>query len=400
MGQQSQLSHYPQRKISEFQLRIKDLEKEYKRFITKPYCRAFRAGYPEGVCTPGSRHRDYREAPRDESHGAREERSESWIPRSVPGGPGGGPKVSACPTSLPQGPPGGPAQHGPAQHGRIHSGGSQETLRWESRAGRAFSEGGVVYRAEDGALLVNRTGLYHVYSRVELVLRRCSASYSYVHRVFVRRSGRDHVLMEARRRHTCSPRTQDSAWTSDSYLAAALLLQEQDRVLVNVSHPADISHNHHGNFFESWIPRSVPGGPGGGPKVSACPTSLPQGPPGGPAQHGPAQHGPAQHGRIHSGGSQETLRWESRAGRAFSEGGVVYRAEDGALLAVGPRPCADGGTQEAHLQPRTQDSAWTSDSYLAAALLLQEQDRVLVNVSHPADISHNHHGNFFGLYKI
>lgn len=33
--QQSQLSHYPERKISEFQLRIKDLEKEYKRFISK-----------------------------------------------------------------------------------------------------------------------------------------------------------------------------------------------------------------------------------------------------------------------------------------------------------------------------------------------------------------------------
>lgn len=33
--QQSQLSHYPERKIAEFQLCIQDLEKEYKRFITK-----------------------------------------------------------------------------------------------------------------------------------------------------------------------------------------------------------------------------------------------------------------------------------------------------------------------------------------------------------------------------
>ncbi|KAI4829054.1 hypothetical protein KUCAC02_023117 [Chaenocephalus aceratus] len=33
--QQSQLSHYPERKITEFQLRIEALEKEYKRFITK-----------------------------------------------------------------------------------------------------------------------------------------------------------------------------------------------------------------------------------------------------------------------------------------------------------------------------------------------------------------------------
>lgn len=33
--QQSQLIHYPERKIAEFQLRIEELEKEYKRFITK-----------------------------------------------------------------------------------------------------------------------------------------------------------------------------------------------------------------------------------------------------------------------------------------------------------------------------------------------------------------------------
>jgi len=105
----------------------------------------------------------------------------------------------------------------------------------------------VVYGVEDGALRVRRAGLYHVYSRVELLLRRCSSSYSYVHHVFVRRSGRDQVLLEARRRPSCSP--QRGAWTSDSYLAAALLLQEEDRLLVNVSHPADITHNHHGNYF-------------------------------------------------------------------------------------------------------------------------------------------------------
>lgn len=33
--QQSQLSHYPERKIEEFQLRIEALEKEYKLFIAK-----------------------------------------------------------------------------------------------------------------------------------------------------------------------------------------------------------------------------------------------------------------------------------------------------------------------------------------------------------------------------
>lgn len=33
--QQSQLTHYPERKIAEFQLKIESLEKEYKRFIAK-----------------------------------------------------------------------------------------------------------------------------------------------------------------------------------------------------------------------------------------------------------------------------------------------------------------------------------------------------------------------------
>lgn len=33
--QQSQLTHYPERKIAEFQLQIEALEKEYKRFVAK-----------------------------------------------------------------------------------------------------------------------------------------------------------------------------------------------------------------------------------------------------------------------------------------------------------------------------------------------------------------------------
>lgn len=33
--QQSQLTHYPERKIAEFQLQIEGLEKEYKRFVAK-----------------------------------------------------------------------------------------------------------------------------------------------------------------------------------------------------------------------------------------------------------------------------------------------------------------------------------------------------------------------------
>lgn len=140
----------------------------------------------------------------------------------------------------------------PAAHviGRIHSGKPQQALRWEPKAGRAFTEGGVVYRAEDGALVVNRTGLYHVYSRVELMLRQCSPA-PYRHSVFVRRLGSELplTLMEGRGKDVCGDWTRGRMWTSDSYLAAALPLQREDRVFVNMSHPMDMSHNHHANFF-------------------------------------------------------------------------------------------------------------------------------------------------------
>ncbi|CAL8309137.1 unnamed protein product [Lota lota] len=139
----------------------------------------------------------------------------------------------------------------PAAHviGRIYSSSSPKThLLWEPQTGRAFTEGGVVY--QDGALLVNHTGLYHVYSRVEL-LRQCSPTHSYVHSVFVMRAGRAQplMLMESNRNDACSDKTKGSVWTSDSYLAAALPLQKEDRVFVNVSHPMDLSHNHYANFF-------------------------------------------------------------------------------------------------------------------------------------------------------
>ncbi|KAM4629267.1 tumor necrosis factor ligand superfamily member 6 [Polymixia lowei] len=142
----------------------------------------------------------------------------------------------------------------PAAHviGRIEKDGSRKTLRWEPRVGRAFTEGGVVYRAQDGALQVNHTGLYHIYSRVELLFKPCSPKDSFVHSVFVKRAGHPTplVLMEGHRSVFCSQaQAQDYVGTSDSYLGSVLKLQKQDRVFVNVSRPIDLSHQHHANFF-------------------------------------------------------------------------------------------------------------------------------------------------------
>lgn len=123
-------------------------------------------------------------------------------------------------------------------------------MRWESKTGQAFISGGVVYRSEDGALQVNETGFYNIYSRVELIFQDCSDTSSFDHTVFVRRTGRTLplTLMEAHRAGFCHER-KGRPWTTESYLGSIQQLQKFDRVLVNVSHPRSLSHSHHGNFF-------------------------------------------------------------------------------------------------------------------------------------------------------
>ncbi|XP_076578498.1 tumor necrosis factor ligand superfamily member 6 [Chaetodon auriga] len=140
----------------------------------------------------------------------------------------------------------------PAAHvmGRIEKENFSEILRWEPQAGRAFTSGGVAYRFEDGALQVNHTGLYHIYSRVELTFKDCSPSSSFVHTVFVKRAGRVPPLnlMEAHRAGFCLEQLR-RPWTTESYLGSALQLQQNDRVFVSVSHPRFLSHAHYANFF-------------------------------------------------------------------------------------------------------------------------------------------------------
>ncbi|XP_021454970.2 tumor necrosis factor ligand superfamily member 6-like isoform X1 [Oncorhynchus mykiss] len=139
----------------------------------------------------------------------------------------------------------------PAAHviGRIEKHVSQNTLRWEPKAGRAFTEGGVVYR--DGGLQVNETGLYHIYSRVQFEANHCTPTDALVHSVFVRRPGnrKSLTLMEGHREGYCNLGSHGHVWTSGSYLGSTLKLEKQDWLYVNVSHPAMLSHAHHANFF-------------------------------------------------------------------------------------------------------------------------------------------------------
>lgn len=114
----------------------------------------------------------------------------------------------------------------------------------------AYISGGISYQAEDGALRVNETGIYHIYSRVELIFKECSPTSLFVHSVFVRRGARTLplTLMETHREGFCSQQS-GHPWTTDSYLASAQQLLKHDRVFVSVSHPNLLSHGHYGNFF-------------------------------------------------------------------------------------------------------------------------------------------------------
>ncbi|XP_028301291.1 tumor necrosis factor ligand superfamily member 6 [Gouania willdenowi] len=146
-------------------------------------------------------------------------------------------------------------QDRPAAHviGLNHN--PQNVLRWESKAGQGFTSGGVTYQAEDGALQVNQTGLYHIYSRVEVLLRGCSSSSSTVHSVFLRRKGYalPVTLMEAFKASVCSPQRPSQSWTTESYLSSIHQLRKHDRVYVNVSNPAALHLSHNANFFGLYM---------------------------------------------------------------------------------------------------------------------------------------------------
>lgn len=130
--------------------------------------------------------------------------------------------------------------------GRPADNSHSQTLRWNPHAGQGFTSGGVSYRYEDGALQVNETGLYHVYTRVELTSPKSSLE----HTVFIRREGRHAPLkvMEANRAGLCSQRTGLS-WTIESYLGSVLMLHKLDRVYVNVSQPNNLRRAPIASFF-------------------------------------------------------------------------------------------------------------------------------------------------------
>ncbi|KAG7487720.1 hypothetical protein MATL_G00026380 [Megalops atlanticus] len=131
----------------------------------------------------------------------------------------------------------------------IHRKTHWDSLHWDPKNGRAFTSG-VVY--QDGGIQVNETGLYFVYSRVELLCKHCPPKASFTHTVFKRRRREEkdppRTLLEGNSVGFCKLQA-GSPCSSSSYLGAVLRLDRLDRVFVNVSHPSLLSEHHNANFF-------------------------------------------------------------------------------------------------------------------------------------------------------
>ncbi|XP_058494505.1 uncharacterized protein si:dkey-86e18.1 isoform X2 [Solea solea] len=79
---QSQLSHYPERKIAEFQLCVEALEREYKRFITKlrvldPSCK-HKPWTPRAYCKRRAESEDTQRTVKEARHSESQENSGEW----------------------------------------------------------------------------------------------------------------------------------------------------------------------------------------------------------------------------------------------------------------------------------------------------------------------------------
>lgn len=129
----------------------------------------------------------------------------------------------------------------------LYSGPTQDIqsnpLKWESRHGSAFTHG-ILY--SNGGLQVNETGLYFVYSHVELIINECKPREALIHVVYMKRNEKNKVLMSNHQEGYCHV---NSIWTSGSNLGSMHELRKSDWVFVNVSHPNKLSTDHQSNYF-------------------------------------------------------------------------------------------------------------------------------------------------------
>ncbi|KAI2651827.1 Tumor necrosis factor ligand superfamily member 6 [Labeo rohita] len=129
--------------------------------------------------------------------------------------------------------------------GRPDQSTSSGTLKWEAKLGEAFTEG---VKYINGSLQVNETGLYFVYSRVEILSPKCNPKDYYTHKVGLKRNSRDRTIMEDHREGLCVVGS-NQPWMTGSQLGSLQHLRESDWLFVSVSHPHLLSKNYHSNYF-------------------------------------------------------------------------------------------------------------------------------------------------------
>ncbi|KPP58101.1 tumor necrosis factor ligand superfamily member 6-like [Scleropages formosus] len=121
----------------------------------------------------------------------------------------------------------------------------ERTLHWVPKHSPTFTSG-VVYRHADGGLQVNETGLYFVYSRVEYEAVNCDSQKALIHKVFKKGwHPEPSILLKGHPEDYC----RKGHWSASSYVGGVQKLDRLDRLYVNVTYPALLSHEHKSSFF-------------------------------------------------------------------------------------------------------------------------------------------------------
>ncbi|KAG9467795.1 hypothetical protein GDO78_014280, partial [Eleutherodactylus coqui] len=108
------------------------------------------------------------------------------------------------------------------------------SLQWDYRRGLAFLHE-VEYK--DGSLVCSKTGLYFIYSKLQLGLTKCPKNAEnsiFTHRVFKRHSTWNITIMD-NIKNFCD--TQGSSvWRGSSFVSGSFMLERGDEVYISMSH--------------------------------------------------------------------------------------------------------------------------------------------------------------------
>uniref|UniRef100_UPI00398E7012 tumor necrosis factor ligand superfamily member 6-like n=1 Tax=Pristiophorus japonicus TaxID=55135 RepID=UPI00398E7012 len=122
--------------------------------------------------------------------------------------------------------------------------GRSNRMMWEPLLGHAFTQG-ITYT--DGALIINETGQYFIYSKIYFRGRQCEA-FTLQQTVFKRNNNyqNDLSLMEVKMINYCF---SGGGWDENTFQAGIFLLGKGEQLFVKVSHPGMVSADELLTFF-------------------------------------------------------------------------------------------------------------------------------------------------------